>query len=93
MVECQECGRDFFTLERPDRCRSAAREKKDVMVVVVVAGGAGAPLGGGSGSSGPLLCLSLLLRTAVEVSRRAPYWELREKTSIPLSYVKSTSQI
>jgi hypothetical protein len=93
MVECQECGRDFFTLERPDRCRSAAREKKDVMVVVVVAaGGAGAPLGGGSGSSGPL-CLSLLLRTVVEVSRRAPYWELREKTSIPPSYVKRTSQI
>jgi hypothetical protein len=55
-----------------------------MVVVVVAAGGAGAPLKGGSGSSGPLL-LSLLLRTVVEVSRRAPYWELREKTSIPPS--------
>ena len=43
MVECQEWGRHFLMLDRPVRCRSAAREKKDVIEVVVVLAAA-APL-------------------------------------------------
>jgi hypothetical protein len=79
MVECQEWGRHFFMLDRPARCRSVAREKNDEMDVVGVA-----PLPPDELAALVSMAagLSLLLRGCAVVSRRVPYCELRENTSM-----------